>query len=28
LIVEMGRKAKEFVRQIFLITRHVREYLI
>lgn len=24
---EMGRKAKEFVRQNFLITRHLREYL-
>jgi trehalose synthase len=25
--LEMGRKAKEFVRENFLITRHVREYL-
>jgi trehalose synthase len=27
LIKEMGRKAKEFVRENFLITRHLREYL-
>lgn len=27
LIDEMGRKAKEFVRENFLITRHLREYL-
>ncbi len=26
-LLEMGRKAKEFVRENFLITRHVREYL-
>ncbi len=26
-ILEMGRKAKEFVRDNFLITRHIREYL-
>jgi trehalose synthase len=26
-ILEMGRKAKDFVRQNFLITRHLREYL-
>ena len=27
LIQEMGKKAKEFVRENFLITRHLREYL-
>lgn len=27
LIAEMGKKAKEFVRENFLITRHLREYL-
>jgi trehalose synthase len=26
-LVEMGRKAKEFVRENFLLTRHLREYL-
>ncbi|MGD8228798.1 MAG: glycosyltransferase [Desulfobacteraceae bacterium] len=26
-LLEMGRKAKEFVRENFLITRHLREYL-
>lgn len=27
-LLDMGRKAREFVRQNFLITRHLREYLI
>jgi trehalose synthase len=27
IIDEMGMKAKEFVRENFLITRHLREYL-
>ena len=26
-LAEMGRKAREFVRENFLLTRHLREYL-